>query len=117
MTNRTASKFWTPDKEIEMSKYSDLAPNRGLFWLLDKRIGFGVALIAVFYLFILPLFVAEKAADWQVQKFDAGISAQVYDNSRSYQQGLNRDIARYYRSRAGRLTGGKRTPRWLSRTW
>lgn len=31
----------------------------------------------------------------EFQKFDAETSAQVYDSSRQFQQGTNRDIARY----------------------
>ena len=53
--------------------------------------------ITIFWLFMLPLFTGGKVVDRQAQKFDAETSAQVYDNSRQYQQGINRDIARYCR--------------------
>lgn len=68
-----------------------------MFWLSVKWIAFGVALISVFYFLILPLFIGGKLVGRQSQKFDAETSAQVYDNSRQYQQGTNRDIARYCR--------------------
>lgn len=65
-----------------------------------KLIG-GLALAALaltlFWLFLLPLFAAGKVVNREAQKFDAETSAQVYDNSRQYQQGINRDIARYCR--------------------
>lgn len=53
--------------------------------------------ITLFWLFLLPLFAAGKVANREAQKFDAETSAQVYDNSRQYQQGVNRDLARYCR--------------------
>lgn len=80
-----------------MSNYNDVAPDKGMFWLSVKWIAFGVALICVFYFLILPLFVAGKVVNRQAQKFDAETSAQVYDNSRQFQQGTNRDLARYCR--------------------
>lgn len=51
--------------------------------------------ITLIWIFVLPLFGAGKIVDRQVQKFDAETSAQVYDSSRQYQQGINRDVARY----------------------
>jgi hypothetical protein len=51
----------------------------------------------LFWLFFLPLFTAGKLVNREAQKFDAETSAQVYDNSRQYQQGINRDLARYCR--------------------
>lgn len=53
--------------------------------------------ITIFWLFLLPLFAAGKVVNREAQKFDAETSAQVYDNSRQYQQGINRDLARYCR--------------------
>ena len=80
-----------------MNDYHDISPSKGIFWLSIKWLAFGVALIAVFYLFIMPLLVGGKLIGRQAQKFDAETSAQVYDNSRQYQQGINRDVARYCR--------------------
>jgi hypothetical protein len=80
-----------------MNDYRELGPQRGMFSLSVKWIAFGVALIAVFYFLILPLFVGGKIINREAQKFDAETAAQVYDNSRQYQQGTNRDIARYCR--------------------
>ena len=69
-----------------------------------KLIG-GLALlaltIALFYVFMLPLFVGGKLIGREARKFDAETSAQVYDNSRQYQQGINRDLARYCREWRG----------------
>ena len=53
--------------------------------------------ITIFWIFMLPLFGFGKVVNREAQKFDAETSAQVYDNSRQYQQGINRDIARYCR--------------------
>lgn len=83
-----------------MDKYRDVSPDRGLFWVSIKWLAFGVALLAVFYFLIFPLFVGGKLIGRESQKFDAETSAQVYDNSRQYQQGINRDIARYCRDYA-----------------
>lgn len=80
-----------------MSDYDEITPSRSMFWLAVKWIAFGVALVAVLRFLILPLFVADKVIGRQVQKFDAETSAQVYDNSRQFQQGTNRDLARYCR--------------------
>lgn len=91
-----------------MSKYNEYGPERGMFWLSVKWIAFGVALIAVFYLFVLPLFVGGKVIGREAQKFDAETAAQVYDNSRQYQQGTNRDIARYCRDYAAAEGPAKR---------
>jgi len=52
------------------------------------------------WVFLLPLFAVSKVVNREAQKFDAETSAQVYDNSRAYQQGINRDIARYCRDLA-----------------
>jgi len=86
------------------SEFDDISPSRGAFWLAVKWIAFGIALIVVIRFLVMPLFVAEKLIGREVQKFDAETSAQVYDSSRQYQQGTNRDIARYcreYRSATG----------------
>lgn len=80
-----------------MPKYEEVSPDRGMLWLAIKWLVFAVALVAVFYFLILPLFAAGKVVDRQAQKFDAETSAQVYDNSRQFQQGTNRDLARYCR--------------------
>lgn len=80
-----------------MSDYDEITPSRSMFWLAVKWIAFGVALVAVLRFLILPLFVADKVIGRQVQKFDAETAAQVYDSSRQFQQGTNRDIARYCR--------------------
>ena len=80
-----------------MSKYDDVSPDRHMFWLSVRWLAFGVALLAIFYLFILPIFAGGKVVGRQAQKFDAETSAQVYDRSRQFQQGTNRDIARYCR--------------------
>lgn len=80
-----------------MDKYKEYSPERGMFSLAVKWIAFAVALLAVFYFLILPLFVGGKVIGREAQKFDAETAAQVYDNSRQYQQGTNRDIARYCR--------------------
>lgn len=52
---------------------------------------------AIFWAFMLPLFAGGKIVGRQAAKFDAETSAQVYDTSRQYQQGINRDVARYCR--------------------
>ena len=49
------------------------------------------------WVFLLPLFGVGKIVGREAQKFDAETSAQVYDTSRQYRQGINRDIARYCR--------------------
>lgn len=91
-----------------MGKYDEVSPDKGMFWLSVKWIGFGVALIAVFYFFILPLFVGGKLIGREAQKFDAETAAQVYDNSRQFQQGTNRDLARYCREYQGAEGPAKR---------
>lgn len=81
--------------------YDDIpTPNRSLFSTSVKWILFLTTLALIFYFFILPLFVAQKLVGRQSQKFDAETSAQVYDNSRQYRQGINRDLARYCRQLA-----------------
>lgn len=80
-----------------MNKYDDVSPDKGMFWLGVKWLAFGVALLAVFYFLIAPLFVGGKLIGREAKKFDAETAAQVYDNSRQFQQGTNRDIARYCR--------------------
>lgn len=80
-----------------MANYDDVSPDKGMFWLCVKWLAFGVTLLAVFYFLILPLFVAGRVVDRQARKFEAETAAQVYDNSRQFQQGVNRDIARYCR--------------------
>jgi hypothetical protein len=77
--------------------YEDVSPNKSMLWLSIKWIAFGVALIVIFRFLLMPLFVGEKLVGREVQKFDAETSAQVYDNSRQYRQGINRDVARYCR--------------------
>lgn len=68
----------------------------------------GTALaITLFYVFLSPLMVGSKLANREGQKFDAETSAQVYDNSRQYQQGINRDVARYCRQWAAAEGAGK----------
>jgi hypothetical protein len=57
-------------------------------------------LIFLAWAFLLPLFAAGKVVNREAQKFDAETAAQVADNSRQYQQGINRDIARYCRDLA-----------------
>lgn len=68
-----------------------------------KLIG-GIALVALLitlaWLFLLPLFAAGKVVDRASQNYSAETSAQVSDNSRQYQQGINRDVARYCRQMA-----------------
>jgi hypothetical protein len=56
--------------------------------------------IGLAWAFLIPLFAAGKVVNREAQKFDAETSAQVYDNSRQYQQGINRDVARYCRDLA-----------------
>lgn len=80
-----------------MKQYDEIAPSRSMFWLAIKWIAFGVALIVILRFLVLPLFVADKVIGRQVQKYDAETSAQVYDSSRQFQQGTNRDLARYCR--------------------
>jgi hypothetical protein len=85
-------------RRIKLAKlYDDVTPTRGMFGLGVKWIGFIVGLVAIFYFLILPLMVGGKLIGREAQKFDAETSAQVYDNSRQYQQGINRDVARYCR--------------------
>ncbi len=91
-----------------MKKYDDVSPDKGLFWVFVKWVGFGVALLAVFYFLILPLFVGGKLIGREAQKFNAETSARVYDSSRQYQQGTNRDIARYCRDWQAAEGPGKR---------
>lgn len=90
-----------------MSDFDDLKPTRSLFWLAAKWIAFAVALFLVIRLLVMPLFVADKLVGREVQKFDAETSAQVYDNSRQYQQGTNRDVARYCREYRAANDGAK----------
>lgn len=78
-----------------MSKYNDYTPDKEMLPVAVKWLALISLLGWLFYLFLLPLFVTGKTVDRQAQKFDAETAAQVYDNSRQYQQGLNRDIARY----------------------
>lgn len=80
-----------------MNDFDDLEPTRSLFWLAVKWATFAFALIVVIRLFVMPLLVADKLVGREIKKFDAETSAQVYDNSRQFQQGTNRDIARYCR--------------------
>lgn len=77
--------------------YKDLGPQKGMFSLAIKWMLFILALIAIFYFLVLPFFVGGRLIDRQAKKFDAETSAQVYDSSRQYQQGTNRDLARYCR--------------------
>ena len=79
------------------NEYAEIAPKRSMFWLAVKWIAFVTALIVVIRFILLPLLVADKVIGRQVQKFDAETSAQVYDSSRQFQQGTNRDLARYCR--------------------
>lgn len=87
---------------------NDLEPNRSLFWLVIKWLLFAAAVFLVVRFLAMPFFVTDKLIGREVQKFDAETSAQVYDNSRSYQQGINRDIARYCREWREAPEGGKR---------
>ena len=91
-----------------MSDYNDIAPTRSLFWLVVKWLLFIALAMAVLRLFILPLFVADRVANREFQKFDAETSAQVYDHSRQYRQGVNRDIARYCREMAEAPEGSRK---------
>lgn len=83
-----------------MAQYDDVSPTKSMFWLAAKWLAFIVLLIVVLRFLVMPLFVADKLIGREVQKFDAETSAQVYDNSRQFQQGVNRDIARYCREHA-----------------
>ncbi len=85
----------------------ELKPTRSMFWLAVKWIAFVVALVVVIRLFVMPLFVADKLIGREVKKFDAETSAQVYDSSRQYQQGTNRDVARYCREYRAANDGAK----------
>ena len=80
-----------------MYDYKDEQPTKGMFWLALKWIGFIALLILAVRFIVMPFFVADKLIGREVQKFDAETSAQVYDNSRQFQQGTNRDLARYCR--------------------
>lgn len=80
-----------------MADYNDVAPTKGLFWLAIKWAAFIAVLLLAFYFLLLPLLVSGKLVGREARKFDAETSAQVYDNSRQFQQGVNRDIARYCR--------------------
>lgn len=80
-----------------MSDYKDVSPDKSMFWLAVKWMLFIAALVLVLRFIVMPFFVADKLVGREVQKFDAETSAQVYDSSRQYQQGINRDIARYCR--------------------
>ena len=87
-----------------MQKYEEIQPNKSMFWLAIKWLLFIAALVLAIRFIVMPFFVADKLIGREVQKFDAETSAQVYDNSRQFQQGTNRDIARYcreYRSTEG----------------
>ena len=78
-----------------MSEYSGFGPDRGMFWIVTKWLVFFAAIGLVARFVLLPLFVVDKLADRQVQKFDAETSKQAYDTSRAAQQGVQRNIARY----------------------
>ena len=91
-----------------MKRHDDIAPDRGMFWLSIKWLAFGAALLLIGWLFVLPLFAGGKVIGREARKFDAETSAQVYDNSRQYQQGTNRDLARYCRDYAEAPEGAKR---------
>lgn len=80
--------------------YNDISPDKGMLWLAVKWIAFGILLIVVIRFLVMPIFVADKLIKREVQKFDAETSAQVYDSSRQFQQGTNRDLARYCREYA-----------------
>ena len=54
-------------------------------------------LITLAWIFLLPLMAGGKVVGRVAAKYDAETSAQTYDNSRQYQQGINRDVARYCR--------------------
>lgn len=87
-----------------MSDYDDIKPTGGMLWLAVKWVVFVALLLLAIRFIVMPFFVADKLIGREVQKFDAETSAQVYDNSRQFQQGTNRDIARYcrdYRSTEG----------------
>lgn len=87
---------------------NDLEPNFGPFWRIVKWLLFSAAVLLAIRFVVMPFFVADKLIGREVQKFDAETSAQVYDNSRAYQQGINRDIARYCREWRDAADGGKR---------
>lgn len=67
------------------------------FMKLVGGIALGALLVYIAWAMFLPLFAAGKVVDRAAQNYNAETSAQVYDNSRQYQQGINRDVARYCR--------------------
>jgi hypothetical protein len=63
-----------------------------------KHILLGVVVLIALALFIFTMLGGfGRIIGREFQKFDAETSAQIYDNSRQFQQGTNRDIARYCR--------------------
>lgn len=91
----------------KVSEYNEIAPTKSMAWLAVKWLFFAAAIILVIRFLVMPFFVADKLIGRQVQKFDAETSAQVYDSSRQYQQGINRDVARYCREWKTAPEGGK----------
>ena len=67
------------------------------FFKLIGWLALAAFLVTLAWVFLLPLFGAGKVVGRAASKYDAETSAQVYDSSRQYQQGINRDIARYCR--------------------
>lgn len=80
-----------------MSEYDDLKPQKGMMGVAIKWILFLAVLFAVIWFVALPFFGASKLVGRESKKFDSETTAQVYDSSRQYQQGTNRDLARYCR--------------------
>ncbi len=80
-----------------MNDYNDLAPKKGMMGLAVKWLLFIAVFLLVARFVLYPLFFVDKAINREVQKYDAETSAQVYDTSRPYQEGINRDVARYCR--------------------
>jgi hypothetical protein len=91
-----------------MKDYDDLKPRKSMFILTVQWLAFGALVLLVTKFIIMPFFIVDKLVGREVQKFDAETSAQVYDNSRQYQQGTNRDLARYCREWREAQEGGKK---------
>lgn len=73
-----------------------------------KHILIGIVVLIATVLFVFTILGGfGRIIGREFQKFDAETNAQVYDSSRQFQQGTNRDIARYCREWRSAPDGGK----------
>ncbi len=73
-----------------------------------KHILIGLVVILATILFVFTMLGGfSRIIGREFKKFDAETNAQVYDSSRQFQQGTNRDIARYCRDLKAAPDGSK----------